>query len=96
MRDAKLNLMRIQRGCGGFDCSCSDVHSIPYKTSGKVSSSEIVLYPAPRGTGLVVDDECKKILKLAGIKDVYSRTFGQTRTKINLTKACISALKKLK
>jgi len=51
--------------------------------------------PAPKGTGLCVEPECQKILKLAGIKDVWSKTFGQTKTKINLVKACFSALKQL-
>ena len=50
--------------------------------------------PAPQGTGLVIGDECKKILKLAGIKDVYSVTDGQIRTTINLAGACMDALKK--
>lgn len=96
IRMAKLNIMKVKRGCGSFDCTCNEPHSIPFKVEGKVGSVIIKLMPAPKGTGLVVDDECKKILKLAGIKDVYSRTFGQTRTKINLAKACMLALKKLK
>ncbi|MCX8194178.1 MAG: 30S ribosomal protein S5 [Candidatus Pacearchaeota archaeon] len=96
IRIAKLNIMKVKRGCGSFDCTCNEPHSIPFKVEGKVGSAVIKLIPAPKGTGLVVDDECKKILKLAGIKDIYSKTFGQTRTKINLAKACILALKKLK
>jgi len=36
----------------------------------------------------------KKVLKLAGIKDVYSKTFGTQRTSFNLIKACVDALKK--
>ena len=51
--------------------------------------------PAPKGTGLKVEKECQKILKLAGIKDVWSRTEGQTRSKLNLLYACFDALKKL-
>ena len=35
----------------------------------------------------------KKILRLAGIQDVYSKTFGSIRTSFNLAKACIEALK---
>ena len=96
IRKAKLNIIKVKRGCGSFDCSCKEKHSIPYKVEGKCGSSKIILIPAPQGTGLVVGDECKKILKLAGIKDIYSQTFGQTRTTINLAKACIDALKKLK
>ena len=50
--------------------------------------------PAPKGTGLCVEKECAKILSLAGIKDVWSKTKGQTGTKLNLIYACIDALKK--
>ena len=92
VRDAKLNLIKLKRGCGSFDCSCNETHSLPFKVKGKTSSSVIILTPAAKGTGLVIDSECKKIMKLAGIKDLYSRTFGQTRSKINLAKACIKAL----
>ncbi len=53
------------------------------------------LMPAPKGTGLCVEKECAKILKMAGIKDVWSKTKGRTKTKINLIKACMIALKKL-
>ena len=54
-----------------------------------------MLIPAPKGTGLRVESECQKILKLVGIKDVWSRTSGQTRSKNNLIYACIDALKQL-
>jgi len=96
LRKAKLNLIKIKRGCGSFDCICREKHSIPFKTKGRCGSSRIMLLPAPQGTGLVVGNECKKILKLAGIKDVYSKTFGQTKTTFNLAKACINALEKIK
>jgi len=96
LRKAKLNIMKVNRGCGSFDCSCNELHSIPYKVRGKCGSTEVVLIPAPQGTGLVIGDECKKILKLAGIKDIYSQTFGQTRTTINFAKACVDALAKLR
>lgn len=95
-RNAKLNIIKITRGCGSFDCSCTEQHSIPFKVEGKCGSSKMILMPAPRGTGLVIEGECKKILAFAGIKDIYSKTFGQTRTKINLAKACFYALKKLR
>ena len=52
------------------------------------------MIPAPRGTGLVIGDEGKKILRLAGIKDVYAVTKGQTRTTFNLAKAIMDALNK--
>ena len=49
--------------------------------------------PAPRGTGLVCGENAKKVLRLAGIKDVWSRTTGDTRTVVNYAKATFEALK---
>jgi len=94
LRKAKLNLFKIKRGCGSFDCTCGEPHSVPFIVEGKCGSTEIKLMPAAQGTGLVIGDECKKILKVAGIKDVYSSTKGQKRTTINLAMACIDALRK--
>ncbi len=95
VRKSKLNLIKIKNGCGSWECSCSGTHSIPFAVKAKCSSVEIELLPAPKGTGLCVEKECAKLLNFAGIKDVYSRTFGQTRTKLNLISACFDALKKL-
>jgi len=94
LRKAKLNIMKIKRACSSFDCTCGEPHTVPFVVEGKTGSCEVKLIPAPQGTGLVIGDECKKILKMAGIKDIYSRTTGQKRTTINLAQACINALKK--
>ena len=94
IRKAKLNIIKIKRGCASFDCACDELHSIPFKITGKAGSVRITLIPAPQGTGLVVANELKKVLNLAGIKDIYSKTFGKKRTTFNLIKACIDALQK--
>ena len=94
LRKAKLSIIKIKRACSSFDCACSEPHTVPFKVSGKTGSCRVVLIPAPQGTGLVVGGELKKILKLAGIKDVYSKTFGKKRTTFNFIKACFDALKK--
>ncbi|HKL23465.1 MAG TPA: 30S ribosomal protein S5 [Candidatus Nanoarchaeia archaeon] len=93
-RKAKLNLIKVKRGCSAFDCSCDEPHSIPFEVEGKSGSVTVKLIPAPQGTGLVVANELKKILKMAGIKDVYSQTFGKVRTTFNTVKACLNALEK--
>lgn len=95
IRKAKMNIMKIKRGCGSWQCGCKNPHSIPFRVYGKCGSVEITLIPAPKGTGLVVEKECQKILSLAGIKDVWSKTKGHSKTKVNLIKACIMALEKL-
>lgn len=94
IRKAKLSIMKVKRACSGFDCACSEPHTVLFKTTGKAGSVRVTLIPAPQGTGLVVANELKKILKLVGIKDVYSRTTGKQRTTFNLIKACIDALNK--
>jgi small subunit ribosomal protein S5 len=94
IRQAKLAIIKVRRACASFDCTCNEPHSIPFKIEGKSGSVRVVLIPAPQGTGLVVAGEMKKILKLAGIKDVYSRTFGTKGTTTNLARATIDALKK--
>jgi len=95
IRQAKLNIIKVKRGCASYDCSCDEPHSIPFKVSGKCSSVELNFMPAPQGTGLVVGNEVKKIMRLVGIKDLYGKSFGQTSTTINVAKATIQALNKL-
>lgn len=94
-RNAKRDIFKVERGCGSWECSCGMPHSVPFKVEGKCGSTKIWLMPAPKGTGLSVEGECKKVLQLAGFKDVFSRTEGQTRTKQNLIFALMAALKKL-
>ena len=95
VRKAKMNISKIDRGCASFDCSCGEPHSVPLTIKGKCSSVTIELIPAPQGTGLVVNKEMKKILKAVGIKDIYSKTSGKTRTTFNTAKACMAALNKI-
>ncbi len=95
IRKAKLNIVKVARGCASFDCSCDEEHSIPLVVTGKCSSVVVKLMPAPQGTGLVISDELKKILKAVGIKDVYSKCSGKLRTTFNSAKACMKALEKI-
>lgn len=94
LRQAKLNVIKIIRGCGSWE-GAPGSNSIPFAVEGKCGSVRIKLMPAPIGVGLCVENQCKKLLALAGIKDIYSKTFGQTRIKINLLQACFDALKNL-
>ena len=94
LRKAKLNIIKVVSGFETVEDGSHAPHTVPFKVEGKCGSVRITLLPAPRGTGLVVGDECKTILKLAGIKDVYGITKGHTRTTFNVAKACIEALKK--
>jgi small subunit ribosomal protein S5 len=92
---AKLNIMKIKRGCGSWECGCGTEHSVPFKVVGKSGSVRITLIPAPKGAGIVAGKEAKEVLDLAGIKDVWTSTFGDSRTTFNYALATLDALKNL-
>ncbi|NOZ81571.1 MAG: 30S ribosomal protein S5 [Candidatus Micrarchaeota archaeon] len=95
LKKAKLNLIPIKRGCGSWECGCGEPHSIPFAVEGKCGSVRVKLMPAPKGIGLCVSDEVKKLISLAGISDIWCKTRGNTRTRLNLIGAVFDALKKL-
>jgi small subunit ribosomal protein S5 len=90
---AKLSVIPVLRGCGSGECGCGHTHSIPFKVEGKCGSVRIRLIPAPAGVGLACADKMKQVLRLAGIEDIWSKSFGDTRTSENLVKATFDALK---
>jgi small subunit ribosomal protein S5 len=95
VKAAKLSVIRVRRGCGSWECGCGGQHSIPFKASGKSGSVSVTLLPAPKGVGTVGSEEAKKMLRLAGIHDVWVKTMGQTATRNNLVLAIFEALKNL-
>jgi small subunit ribosomal protein S5 len=94
IRVAKLNMVEIRRGCGSWECGCGKAHSVPFEVTGKAGSVRVTLMPAPKGLGLATGDVSKKVLRLAGVTDVWSRTSGQTKSTVNTAKATFDALKR--
>jgi len=90
---AKLAVVPVLRGCGSKECGCGGTHSVPFRIQGKCGSVRIRLMPAPVGVGLACADKVKQVLRLAGIEDIWSKTYGDTRTSENLVKATFDALK---
>src|SRR5664279_4799223 len=90
--NAKRNIMKVKRGCGSWECGCGQAHTVPYQVVGESGSVRVVLIPAPRGLGIAAGDTSKKVMEMAGIKDVWTRTAGSTRTTINFAKATYNAL----
>jgi small subunit ribosomal protein S5 len=78
---AKINVIRVRRGCGSWECGCGGEHSIPFKIRGKYGSISVRLLPAPKGTGAVAN--------------IWVKTQGQTSTRQNLVYALFNALKGL-
>ncbi len=92
---AKLNIIPIKLGCGSWECACGGSHSIPFTVVGKAGSVRIVMKPAPKGLGLCISNEAKKALNIAGVKDIWSKDYGQSRTRMNYIIAIYNAFKKI-
>src|SRR5205823_13190717 len=77
---AKLNVIPIRRGCGSWECRCGTMHTVPFNVTGKTGSVRVEVLPGPRGLGLVAGEIPKQVLRLAGVRDCWTRTFGSTST----------------
>lgn len=95
VRDAKVGLTHIKRGCGSWECNCEGTHSLPFRVIGKSGSVEITLKPAPKGIGLAAGDIPKRVLAFSGVKDIWAQSKGQTRTTFNQAFATFNALRKI-
>ncbi len=92
---AKLNLIPVFRGNGSWESAEGPGNSIPFKATGRSGSTRVTLLPAPSGKGLVIGDYGRRVLTLAGVADVWSRSSGQTRSTINFARATFNALEEL-
>merc|ERR1719223_1110459 len=89
---AKLAVIPIRRGYWG--ARFGPPHTLPCKVTGSCGSVRFRLIPAPRGTGIVAARVPKKVLQMAGVKDVYTSARGSTRTLGNFVKATYNAIVK--
>lgn len=94
VENAKINIFRVERGCGSWECGCGSSHSVPFKVSGECGSVKVTLVPGPKGLGIVAADIAKRVIEFAGVRDVWSITSGETRTTLNFAMATFDALKK--
>jgi small subunit ribosomal protein S5 len=90
---AFLNVIPVKLGCGSWECKCTQPHSVPFKVRGKGGSVTLEIIPGPRGLGLVAGTNIKSLLKLAGLKDSWTKSFGSTNTMSSTTKAIFNALR---
>jgi small subunit ribosomal protein S5 len=91
---ARLNIVPVKRGCGSWECGCGRPHSVPFQVEGKCGGVRVVIVPGPRGLGLVSSEVSKVILGLAGVKDLWMRSYGSTRTVPSYACAVFDALRK--
>ena len=72
-----------------------DGQSIPHQVEGRFCSSRVRLIPASPGTGIIAGKAVRKVVELAGIRDILTKTYGSTNS-LNVVKATMDALSKLR
>lgn len=70
--------------------------TISHQVEAKVGSAVVFLRPASKGSGVRAGGAMRVIAKLAGIQDISGKIISRTNNKINIAKATIEALGKLK
>lgn len=69
--------------------------TIPHETIGKYSATNILLLPAPEGTGVIAGGSARAVIELAGIRNIVTKKHGSSN-KINVVKATMAGLLSLK
>jgi len=69
--------------------------TIPYEIREKFGAAIILLKPAPKGTGVKAGGAMRSVLELAGVPNVVGKILG-SKNKINISRATINALSKLR
>ncbi|MGL5021333.1 MAG: 30S ribosomal protein S5 [Mycoplasmatales bacterium] len=82
--NAKANIIRVKM-VGS---------TLPQDIIGKHDSGRILMKPAPKGTGIIAGGPVRKVLELAGYKDVVSKSLG-SNTPINMIRATFDGLERL-
>lgn len=68
--------------------------TIPYSIRNKFSAAEIILKPAPPGSGIIAGGAMRVVLEAAGIRDAVGKILG-TKNKISNVYATLTALEKI-
>ncbi len=84
VRDAKKHLVKVPIVNG----------TIPHEIVGRFKAGKVILKPAYRGTGVIAGDVVGTICRLAGVKNILTKSLG-TNNPITLSKAVLAGFSEL-
>ena len=85
IEDAKKNVIKVSlRGT-----------TIPHEITGKFGAGEVLLMPAPKGTGVIAGGPVRAVVETVGIKDIRTKAI-RSNNPCNVVRAPINGLSQLR
>lgn len=84
--DAMKNIIKVER---------NEADSLFHGVTGSFGSANVLLMPAPEGTGIIAGGPVRIVCELAGIRNIRTKSLG-SNNKQNVVLAAISGLSQLK
>ena len=85
IEDAKKNVIKVAlKGT-----------TIPHEINGKFGAGEVLLMPAPKGTGVIAGGPVRAVVETVGIKDIRTKAI-RSNNPCNVVRATINGLSQLR
>lgn len=85
IEDAKKNVIKVAlRGT-----------TIPHEITGKFGAGEVLLMPAPKGTGVIAGGPVRAVVEMAGIKNIRTKSL-RSNNPCNVVRATMAGLTALR
>ena len=84
MEDARRNMVRVALKSG----------SIHHTVRGEHGSAQVLMAPAPAGTGIIAGGPMRAVFEVLGVTDIVAKSHGSTNP-YNMVRATLDALKNM-